>query len=127
MVRVSWNDSVTSVPSPAGTRSYRHVFNALPVGPTPNAKARPGSHTVTVEVVQYVGPWPFRLTCPRKRAPTAGPVAPSSHSASNVSGLNLPIWVTSLTSAHTRSGGAAMCTLTDPSMGTPYGGVRSRA
>ena len=51
---------------------------------------------------------PLRFTCPRNFAPTAGPVAPSSHSASNVSGLYLPILVTSLTRSQIFSGGASI-------------------
>ena len=78
------------------------------------ANSRPGSAAVTVHVVQYTGPRPLRRTWPRKRAPARGPVAPSSHSASNVSGLYSPIRVTSLTRSQTRSGGAAMCTVTEP-------------
>ena len=65
----------------------RHTLIALLAGPTANANSRFGSHATTVQVVQYVGPLPLRFTCPRNRAPTAGPVAPSSHSASKVSGL----------------------------------------
>lgn len=38
----------------------------------------------------------------------AGPVAPSCHSASKVSGLNRPIWVMSLTSSQTWDGAASM-------------------
>jgi len=108
-------NSVTSVPSAARSSRYPQVLATLPPSPaTLNANSRPGSAAVTVQTVQYTGPRPFRLTWPRKRAPGSGPVAPSSHSASNVSGLNSPIRVTSLTRAQTRSGEAAMCTVTEP-------------
>src|SRR4051812_33296079 len=56
---------------------------------------------------------PLRFTWPRKRAPTAGPVEPSIHSASNVSGLYLPMLVTSLTSSQTSCGDADMWTVTE--------------
>src|SRR5690349_18892226 len=85
--------------------------------PTTNANSRPGSLATTVHLVQYVGPRPLRLTCPRKRAPTSGPCEPSIHSASKVSGLKRPVLVTSLTSCHTASGGASTCTVTE-SVGT---------
>src|SRR6476469_1260674 len=65
-----------------------------------------------------MGPRPLRLTCPRKRAPTSGPVDPSIHSHSSVSGLKRPVLVTSLTSAQTRSGGASTWTVTE-SVGIP--------
>ena len=60
---------------------------------------------------QYVGPTPLRFTWPLKYAPTSGPVDPRVHSASKVSGENSPIRVTSLTSAHTFSGGASIRTV----------------
>src|SRR5580693_8099618 len=104
-IGASANDSVTSVPSPAAASSYRHVLTGLLAEPTPNANSRPGSLAITVQVVQYVGPRPFRFTWPRNRAPTAGSVAPSSHPASNVSGLYRPILVTSLTKSQTCPGG----------------------
>lgn len=100
-------NSVTSVPSAACSSRYPQVLATLPPSPaTLKANSRLGSAAVTVQVVQYTGPRPLRRTWPRKRAPGSGPAAPSSHSASNVSGLNSPIRVTSLTSAHTRSAGA---------------------
>src|SRR6476659_6225851 len=88
------------------------MFSGLSLGPTPKANSRPGSLTSTVHVVQYVGPLPLRFTWPRNLAPTAGPVAPSSHSASKVSGLYRPILVTSLTNSQICSGVAAMWTVT---------------
>ena len=56
-------------------------------------------------------------TCPSNDAPTSGPVEPRVHLASKVSGENSPIRVTSLTSAHTFSGGASMCSDTSPVSG----------
>ena len=89
--------------------------------PTTNANSRPGSDTVTVHLVQYVGPLPLRFTWPRKRAPTSGPVEPSIHSASKVSGLKRPVLVMSLTNAQTFSGGASTCTVTESCMRSAYG------
>lgn len=62
----------------------------------------------------------MRFTCPRNFAPTAGPTAPSSHCASNVSGLNRPICVTSLINDHTASGEAFISTVAKPCMARPY-------
>ncbi|SHW76448.1 Uncharacterised protein [Mycobacteroides abscessus subsp. abscessus] len=47
-------------------------------------------------------------------------MAPSSHSASKVSGLNLPVLVISLTSAQILSAGAAICTVTESRMASRY-------
>lgn len=69
------------------------------------AKARPGSHTVTVQRVDQRRR-PARLR-PRKTAPTAGPVTPRDQSPPTFSGLYSPIAGRSETSCHTRSGGAA--------------------
>ena len=63
---------------------------------------------MTLQADQYVGPTPLRFTWPLNVAPTSGPVEPRVHLASKVSGENSPIRVTSLTSAHTSSGGASM-------------------
>src|SRR4051812_30110619 len=82
--------------------------------PTENSKSSLGTHLVTRQPDQYVGPTPLRFTCPLNDAPTAGPVEPRVHRASNVSGENSPIRVTSLTSAHTFSGGASMWSDTSP-------------
>src|SRR5688572_28179291 len=116
----SWsaNDSVTSVPPSAdGASSYFHTLSGVFFGlPTPKANTRFGSHSVTLQTVQYVGPFSLRFTCPRNVAPTAGPVAPSSHSASNTSGLKRPVWVTSLTRSQIFSAGAFMWTVTEPCM-----------
>ena len=83
--------------------------------PTANSKTSFGTHLVTWQGDQYVGPTPLRFTWPLNDAPTSGPVDPRVHRASKVSGENSPIRVTSLTSAHTSSGGASMCTDTSPS------------
>src|SRR2546421_551915 len=94
--------------------------------PTTKVNSRLGSHATTVHFVQYVGPRPLRFTWPRKRAPTSGPVEPSIHSASNVSGLKRPVLVTSLTRRHTRSGGASTCTVTESvGIGSGYGSAAS--
>src|SRR5258706_543177 len=75
---------------------------------------------MTKHVVQYIGHLPFRLTWPRNFAPTTGPVAPSSHSASSVSGLYRPMLVTSLTRSHTVCGAALMWTVTESCIDKPY-------
>ena len=87
-----------------------------PVVITPNSNTSPGTHSVTRQRVQYIGPRPLRFTWPRNRAPTSGPVAPSVHSASSVSGLNRPVLVMSAISPHTSSGGASMCRVTESRM-----------
>ena len=47
------HDSVTSHPPSTVTMSYRHTLSGgLPGVPTPKAKVLPGSHEVTVQVVQ---------------------------------------------------------------------------
>src|SRR5688500_11650225 len=68
------NDSVTSVPEPDGSNRYRHLVSPLP---TSKANSRPGSAAVTVHFVVQPA---LRLFLPLKRAPTVGPLAPSSHS-----------------------------------------------
>ena len=80
--------------------------------PTENSKTCSGSHAVTLHGDQYVGPTPLRFTWPSKYAPTSGPVEPRVHRASNVSGLNSPIRVTSLTRSQTAAGGASIQTET---------------
>jgi hypothetical protein len=57
------------------------------------ANSRPGSAAVTTAVLPAVTAEP----CPRNRAPTVAPIAPSSHSRRQHSGLQ-PIRVMSLTS-----------------------------
>src|SRR6476660_543739 len=89
-------------------------------------KKWPGSHATTVHLVQYIEQRTLRFTWPRKRAPTAGPVEPSIHSHSSVSGLKRPVFVTSLTSSQTCCGGASTWTVTE-SVGIPpgYGDILS--
>src|SRR4029453_17295188 len=92
--------------------------------PTSTSKpnSRPGSQAVTRHVVQYTGPISLRLTCPRNRAPSAGSVAPSSHSASRTSGENLPVLRTSAMRFQISSAGADMVTVAEPCMTTPLSG-----
>src|SRR5262245_59179273 len=59
-----------------------------------------------------------RLFVPLKRAPTAGPVAPSSQTHLVVSGLHSPMRVTSLTTPYTTSGSAS--TTSDTSDFVPF-------
>lgn len=76
---------------------------------TSKQNARPGSAWVTVDMVlQRRAPMPLR---PRKREPAA-PV-PSSQRASTVSGLRLPMVVTSLITAYNSSEEAAITRLTE--------------
>src|SRR5262245_11036556 len=106
MSRSISNDSLSFEPEPSGSKRYVHLVSV----PTSNANSRPGSATTTVGFVDHeTTP---RLFVPLKRAPTAGPVAPSSHTHLVVSGLHSPMRVTSLTTAYTTSGGASTETWT---------------
>src|SRR4051794_9399815 len=55
-----------------------------------------------------------RLLVPLKRAPDAGPVAPSIHTHLIVSGLHSPMRVTSATMSYTASGVWSTCTRASP-------------
>src|SRR3954469_8486298 len=78
----------------------------MPDSPTCHSKTAGASALVTVDFVLHcTKPCLF---LPLKRAPTAGPSAPSSQVHETHSGLHRPICVTSVRSAHTFSGGAAM-------------------
>ena len=70
-------------------------------------------------VVQVFEPWRFD---PLNVTPTAGPVAPLSHSTPSFSGDHLPICERSATSPQTVSGGAAISvvTCTRSAMRRPY-------
>src|SRR6478735_3748915 len=84
--------------------------------PTANSNTSFGTHAVTWQGDQYVGPTPLRFTWPLNDAPTSGPVDPRVQRASKVSGENSPIRVTSLTRSHTFSGAASMQRETSPFM-----------
>src|ERR1700722_16789640 len=71
------------------------------------------------QVVQYTGPISLRRTCPRNSAPSAGPVAPSSHSDSNTSGEKRPVLRTSAMTFQILSAGADMVTVAEPCIATP--------
>ena len=74
---------------------------------TAQASTRGSSHSTTCEVVAH-SPSASCALRPTNRSPTAGPVAPSSHSTDCSSLLMLGISSTSETTAHTRSGGASI-------------------
>ena len=120
VLSASRNDSVTSVPSPLGASSYRHELIGLSAEPTPNANTRPGSDAVHVARRPVGRALLVALHVTAELRADRGPVAPSSHSPSKVSGLYRPILVTSLTNAHTASGVAAMWTVTESCMGARY-------
>ena len=61
---------------------------------------------ITGLLLQF-GPRPCLLIA-LKRAPTAGPVAPSSHSTLTMSGVSSGVRVTSATRAYSASGDASM-------------------
>src|SRR5207248_5695316 len=91
-------DSVTSVPpSVAGSNRYVHLVRSFDptMAGTTNANSLPGSATITRGFVDHRMNL-FRFE-PLNRAPTAGPVAPPTHSHRTVSGLHSPIRVTSVT------------------------------
>src|SRR5688500_3788586 len=91
------NDSITLVPPPSGSNLYDHLVPSLPPSEVANANSRPSSATTTSGLVLH-RKIPF-LFEPLKRAPTVGPVAPSSHSQCRHSGLHSPIRVTSVTTS----------------------------
>src|SRR5947209_1442913 len=99
----SSKDSVASVPPSAdGSKWYVHLVEPDP-GVT-NANSRPASAATTSGFELHR--MNRRLFDPLKRAPTAGPVAPSIHSPFTVSGLHSPMRVTSDTRSYSFSGGA---------------------
>jgi hypothetical protein len=104
-----WYHCSSSVPVPSGFRVNRQVADGWPGSPTTQAKRCGSSHSVTVLTVSHspMAGWALR---PVKRCPTAGPVAPSSHSTACSSELSCGIRKMSLARAHTRAGGASMCT-----------------
>src|SRR2546421_7523774 len=80
-------DSVTLVPDPSGSNVYRQLVSLVL-----KANSRPGSAAVTSGVVDHrMKP---ALLRPLNLAPTAGPVAPPTHSHDTVSGLHSPMRVT---------------------------------
>ena len=94
---MSVHRSVTMHPVAVGANSYDHLATGNGPALTSKAKARPGSASTTVHVVDQRR-HPLRLL-PRNLAPTAGPVAWPSHRHEVVSGLQSPMRVTSLTSS----------------------------
>src|SRR5215216_6595260 len=98
--------------------------------PVSNSNTRPGSALVTVEVVVQDS---LRLFFALNFAPTAAPVAPSSHLPPRFSGLHSPYRVTSETRPYTTSGLAAMvvrtlavCPLTSRTVSARvWAGIRS--
>src|SRR5581483_6563389 len=82
-----------------GSNRYVHRVSLVA-----NANSCGASAATTVGLVLHRAK--LRLLVPLKRAPTAGPVAPSIHSHFTVSGLHSPMRVTSDTSSYSFSGGA---------------------
>ena len=85
----------------------RQVAIGWPGSPTAHANRRGSSHSITVLTVSHVPRYWLALR-PENRWPGAGPVAPSSQDTSCSSVLSPGIRKMSLTSGHTRSGGASM-------------------
>ncbi len=84
-------------PSIRSNRKRQTVESGLTrVGIVRKANSTPGSATITSHSLDHRNR-PARFT-PRKRAPTAGPVAPRSQRARRHSGLHSPVRRTSLTS-----------------------------
>lgn len=71
--------------------------------PTTKANTAPGCAAVTTAVVFQTT---LRRLRPVKRAPTAGPVTPSSHCPPSFSGLHSPIRPMSVTRSYTAVAGA---------------------
>jgi len=91
-------DSVTSVPVPSGSNRYVHSIVPANFSVREIPKVLPGSTILTTGLLVHAG---LRGTLLRaaKRAPTTGPVAPSSHLHQRISGLNSGVRVTSATSS----------------------------
>ena len=95
------------VPDPSGTSVNRQCAAGTSGSPTAQPKTRSGSNSQIVDTVSQVprASWWLR---PRKRAPSAGPVAPSSHWPPWNSVLNSAgVWM-SQTRAQTADGGASI-------------------
>ena len=105
-MRIHW---VSRVPAPSGSSVNRHVAAGSLTSSTAHSTTCGGSHTVIVDVVSQPPMARWRLR-PTKRAPTRGPVAPSSHSTPWSSALNRGGRSMSLTKAQTTDGDAVMST-----------------
>src|SRR6478735_1501242 len=92
---------------------YRQIDETSPSRPiTLHSNSRWGSNPVTTQVVVHspIAPWAL---CPTKRASSAGPSAPSSHSAPLTSVEKRDDNPMSDTSAHTSAAGASTSADTD--------------
>src|SRR3954465_15370624 len=86
---------------------YRQIDETSPSRPiTLHSKSRSGSKPVTMHVVDHA-PIASCALCPTKRASSAGPVAPSSHSAPLTSVENRDDNPMSDTRSHSTAGGAS--------------------
>src|SRR3954451_14844358 len=89
---------------------YRQIDEMSPSRPiTLHSKSRSGSNPVTMHVVDH-SPIASCALCPTKRASSAGPVAPSIHSAPLTSVENREDSPMSDTRPQTTSGGASTST-----------------
>ena len=89
---------MTLLPCPSGSKRYVHTTVPPNFSVRENANVRPGSTTVTTGLFGHDGRCGTLLIA-LNRAPTAGPVAPSSHVQLKISGLNSGVRVTSETIA----------------------------
>src|ERR1700757_4179947 len=103
----------SSVPPSLGSSRKRQTAVGFAGSSTAQATARSGSHSTTCDVVDH-SPNASCLLCPTNLAPTAGSVAPSSHSIDRSSLLMVGMSSMSDTSSHTRCGDASIhvCTST---------------
>ena len=102
------SDQVSDTWHPVGVALKAYVQVATPIGPavTLNAKRAPRSHSVISQSVLH--DFLPRAFLPLNRAPTAGAVAPLTHSPPVASGDHSPMRVMSLIMSQTFSAGAAM-------------------
>ena len=85
---------MTRVPVPSGVNTYFHTIVPAAFSVRVKANSRPRSATVMTGVLDQSGPRPAWFLA-RKRTPTAGAVAPSSHSQATTSGERSGVLVTS--------------------------------
>jgi len=99
--------SDSSVPPSFGSSRKRHSAVGLAGSSTAHPNTRSGSNSTTCDVVAH-SPSASCLLRPANLAPSAAPLALSSHSTDCNSELMAGISSTSDTSCHTRAGGASI-------------------
>lgn len=87
---------------PSGSIRYRHTMVPANFSVRLKANSRPGSATVTTDVLAHDGRLGLVRFLAVNRAPTTDPVAPSSHVHSRISGLKSGVRVTSETARRRR-------------------------